>query len=318
MKGGSNKNQFLCFKCLQVRMGRVLTIDDFPHTHPSGDDMPVNRAVHFGYSLSLATIVERDRRIAELEKVAKVNDVSGWHQCWQDVCAERDELEQRPLEHMLERMESERDTTQPELATARAEIATYESALTLARSEIARLNNIILTAFEEGSRRPQSLIKGGDENANRPETLATLVSQPAHDTSKPSVERQVCQSCNWTNVSLLNVGRPRDGLTEATPFWICHSCIQREHESLASVTADRDQLKAEVEKLRVLVTAKDAIIEQRTAEANILVVLSKQFVRREVLVELRNAAMAYRDSGSGTLQSALTRAEAELTKGNQQ
>lgn len=52
MLGGSNKDQFLCFKCLETKLGRTLVISDFPTTHPSGDDMPVNRAIHLGYAMA--------------------------------------------------------------------------------------------------------------------------------------------------------------------------------------------------------------------------------------------------------------------------
>jgi hypothetical protein len=38
--------QFLCLPCLEVRLGRSLTIDDF-------DDVPINRALRFGYRLGL-------------------------------------------------------------------------------------------------------------------------------------------------------------------------------------------------------------------------------------------------------------------------
>ncbi len=40
-----------------------------------------------------------------------------------------------------------------------------------------------------------------------------------------------CSECNWTNVSLINLGEP------GKPRWVCHGCCKRTLEALDSVHA---------------------------------------------------------------------------------
>jgi len=49
--------------------------------------------------------------------------------------------------------------------------------------------------------------------------------------------KRTCCECNWTNVNLLNIGEQGD------PRCVCHGCCKR-------IAEERDQLKAEVERLK--------------------------------------------------------------------
>lgn len=196
-------------------------------------------------------LAERDRRITELS--TRLDRTCGCVTC---IC-ENDEKCQGCGAKNCDLHESyyrQRDTATRELSTANDRISELENLrdrvcllhetsareLTEAKAEITRLreaigwaHNAMQTWFSsEYLNHPETIRvgvaryakpqKGGDTSCPSCEQTTSRVSNAAHDTSEPSVERREHYRSDYDNLA----------------------------ELLASVTAERDQLKAENEKLR--------------------------------------------------------------------
>lgn len=185
---------------------------------------------------ALATIAERDRRIATLAKQLLSNEKS-----LIDADSRIAELEKEGerLEKEKWSLTNSRDTATRELAEAKAEIARLRKALT----KIAKT--------------PASTPCGEAIKS----TAQHAISSFAHDTSEPSAERPVCQHCGKTESehrgSLCNLSYV---MTHFTPvihapmayetFVLMKQALEAQCKATASVTAERDQLRKENQNLQ--------------------------------------------------------------------
>lgn len=84
----------------------------------------------------------------------------------------------------------------------------------------------------------------------------TPASESAREAKSPT-----CDSCHWTNVNCLNVGE-----TNGPSYWICHSCIAREHAALSAKEREVAELREQ---------------KQQYAEAHVRVVKALEECQKE-------------------------------------